>query len=109
MSLPERVCLALDVVVIAVHCVPSSAPPLTPKKRIRHLSLGKKAAMGRPQKRSQHWRPSRQYFHCFEIRWDGMRRDLPVELIAEDDDVLELLGNGVLLRIPAVPDLGLIE
>jgi hypothetical protein len=38
-----------------------------------------------------------------------MRRDLPIELVAEDDHILELIGNRVLLRIPAVPDLSFIE
>src|SRR5690242_18153496 len=38
-----------------------------------------------------------------------MRRDLPVELVAEDDHIFKLIGNGVLLRIPAVPDLSFLE
>jgi hypothetical protein len=38
-----------------------------------------------------------------------MRRDLPVELVTQDDDVLKMVGNWILLRIPAVPDLGLME
>src|SRR4051795_358308 len=34
-----------------------------------------------------------------------MTRDLSVELIAQDDDVLELSGKGRLIQIPVIPDL----
>src|SRR5579884_595117 len=38
-----------------------------------------------------------------------MRHDLSVELVAEHNHILELVGNWILLRIAAVPDLRFAE
>jgi len=38
---------------------------------------------------------------------ESVRHDLSVELVAQRNYILELIGNGILVRISAVPDLGL--
>jgi hypothetical protein len=77
--------------------------------RDRLRRLRDEAAVRQPHEQVQYRRSRRKHLDRRQIRWDWVRDDLPVELVAQRDRVLELIAKSPLLRLPVVPDLRLAQ
>jgi hypothetical protein len=74
------------------------------KKRNSLSTSGRVAPIGKPCEQVEGCRARRQSLGRFEIRRNWMAGDFPIELFAQNDDVLAIAGQEGLFQISRIPD-----
>jgi hypothetical protein len=80
-----------------------------PKQRDGFLAFRYKAAIAQPHEQIQDGRRTREDLDGFQIGGNGMGQNLPVELFAQDHDVLTMVQWSVAAPAAVVPDVRLAQ